>query len=179
MGSKGQDLPLAKNQVLQEIFPHLSFEPLPEGRDEVFSGRLGLAGHHRHRRVDLEDRKSGKLQKEAAEGPWRGRETGGKGGGGFGEPYRKDLGKQNRLTTGKTAQAVKDTAKPHVEGLKETDPWNLGFRQRRGARKGDKGTSPECWGGDGKRRAVIVVVGEKKEGKPVLHIQGRMRKGIS
>ena len=83
MGSEGQDFPLAEDEVLKKIFPHLSFKTLPEGRDEVFSGRLGLAGHHRHRRVDLEDRKSGKLQKEAAEGPWHGREPGGEGGSGF------------------------------------------------------------------------------------------------
>ena len=178
MGSEGQDFSLAKDEVLKEIFPHLSFKTLPEGRDEVFSVRLGLAGHHRHGRVDLKDRKSGKLQQEAAEASWRGREPGGKGGSGFGEPHRKDLGKQNRLTPGKTAQTVKDTTKSHVKRLKESDPGNLGFGQRRGTGKGDKGTSPKGRGGKGVRHSVMVV-GEEEERKPVLHIQGRMRKGIS
>ena len=178
MGAEGQNFPLAKNEILQEVFPHLTFKPLPEGRNEAFSGRLGLAGYDRHRTVDLKDRKSGKLHKETSGSSWSGREPGGEGGSGFGEPHRKDLGQQNRLAPGKTAQTVKDTSKPHVERLKETDPGNLGLGQGRGTRKGDKGTSAECRGGKGKRGSVMSV-GKEEKGKPVLHVQGRMRGRIS
>jgi hypothetical protein len=81
VGAKGQDLSLAKNKVLEKIFMHLSFQPLPKGRHEVAPGGLGLAGYDSHGAINLEDRKSGELHEESSGASGRGRCSGGEGSG--------------------------------------------------------------------------------------------------
>ena len=79
MGAEGQDLPLAKNEVLKQIFVHLPFKTLPKGRHEVAPGRLWVAGDHGHGTVDLKDRKGGQLHQEASDSAGSGRRPRGKG----------------------------------------------------------------------------------------------------
>lgn len=168
MGSEGQDLALAEDQILEEGFVHLAFEPLPETCHKEFSRAERLGADDRQHAVDLPDGKSGKLDDQAARRPRRKSAFRREGRGDLREPDRKNLREKKGLPPGEPAKAVQDASQPHVERLEEPNPGDLRLGKR-----GPPGKGYERSPAEARRRGTASGRGvlKKENGKSVFDVK--------